>query len=105
MHMRTLSFILAIAALGATSAGCAQALAWRPAPGADGYVHTLTNLHPDEARAVLYSDNYQQAGLIPVCTPVVIERLTSRAAVFVVVSTGRRYTYRLETRRLTEPPE
>ena len=35
-------------------------------------VVTLTNLHPDEPRSRLFSINYQQAGLIPVCSAVTL---------------------------------
>src|SRR5687768_1401128 len=98
--------LLAALLLAFVAAGCGGApIAWRPPPGPDGYVHTLTNLHPDERRAQLSSNNYQQPALIPVCTAIVIEQLTTRAMVFVVAQTGRRYTYRFETRHLGEPHE
>ena len=56
-------------------------------------VYTLVNLHPDAAASLLYSVNYQQDGLIPLCTPVDIEQVTSQSMVFSVPSTGQRYTY------------
>lgn len=56
-------------------------------------VVTLTNLHPDEAHARMYSVNYQQPGLIPICTPMVIERVSQRQAVIADPRTGRRYEY------------
>jgi hypothetical protein len=56
-------------------------------------VYTLVNLRPDETRAVLYSINYQREGLIPLCSPVRIERVTRKKMIFTVASTGRRYSY------------
>ena len=55
--------------------------------------YTLVNLHPDEHRHRLYSVNYQQPGLIPLCTKVMIQSVTSRTMVFHVPSTGRTYDY------------
>lgn len=71
--------------------GCARSVPYR-LEGQPG-VYTLTNLHPDEVHARLYSVDYQQEGLIPVCTPVLIERVTSKEAVFVRQDTGKRYQY------------
>src|SRR5690349_17008218 len=104
MRTRTLLLLLALAT---AATGCSTPLAWRPAVGPDGYVHTLANLHPAEGRngGRLESANHQQAGLIPVCTPVVIEQLTNRAAVFVVAVNNRRYTYRIDERGIGEPVE
>lgn len=59
-----------------------------------GAVFLRTNLHPDERRARLYATNYQQPGLLPVCTQVELLRYTPRKLVFVVVNTGRKYEYR-----------
>jgi hypothetical protein len=56
-------------------------------------VYTLVNLHPDEHRHRLYSVNYQQPGLIPLCTKVMIESVTEKAMVLHVPSTGRTYDY------------
>src|SRR5690606_6270692 len=61
-----------------------------------------TNLHPDEARARLYSTNYIQDGLIPVCTPVLIENLSAKRMTFTVQNTGRRYTYNFDRRNMRE---
>ena len=55
--------------------------------------YTLTNLHPDEGRARLYSANYLQSGLIPVCSKVVIEDMTHKKMRFTVIKTGRSYTF------------
>lgn len=104
--MRTRS-LLTMVLLAAGVTACSQPLAWRPAPGPDGYVHTLANLHPTEGgnSGRLDSANYQSPGLIPVCTAVIIERFTNRAAVFTVATNGRRYTYRIDSRLLGEPIE
>lgn len=59
---------------------------------ADG-VYTLTNLHPDEQRARLYTVNYQLPNLIPVCTPVRITNYGRRYMAFEVTETGREYRY------------
>jgi hypothetical protein len=75
---------------------------WAPATPvrAQGYhligapeVYTQVNLHPDEKRQRLYSVNYQQPGLLPLCTRVTIESVTSGEMVFAVVDGGRKYTY------------
>ena len=64
--------------------------------------YTLTNLHPDEARAKLTTVNYQQNGLIPVCSKVTFLSETRKAATFRVEKTGREYTYSLH-KALVEP--
>lgn len=56
-------------------------------------VMTQVNLHPDEANARLYAANYQQPGLIPVGSAVVLEALNHNQLRFHVVDTARRYTY------------
>lgn len=56
-------------------------------------VYTLVNLHPDENNQRLYSVNYLQAGLIPLCTKVSIESVSSRRMVFRLADGGRQYTY------------
>ncbi len=56
-------------------------------------VYTLVNLHPDEARKRLYSVNYQQAGLLPLCTRVKIESVSSREMKFRLADGGREYDY------------
>jgi hypothetical protein len=63
-----------------------------PLVGAEG-VYTLVNLHPDEVRARLYAANYQQDGLIPLCSPVRLDTLTSKRLTFTVLKTGKTYTY------------
>ena len=56
-------------------------------------VYTKTNLHPDEAAKRLYAVNYQQAGLIPLCTAVTVDEVQSDVMVFTVQDTGRQYHY------------
>ncbi|WP_444994782.1 hypothetical protein [Aliikangiella sp. IMCC44359] len=51
-----------------------------------------TNLHPDPVRHRLYTVNYQQAGLIPMCTEVELVELSGKRLVFKVKSTGVQYT-------------
>jgi len=60
--------------------------------GSPGVV-TLVNLHPDEARGRLFAVNYQQRGLIPLCSPVVLLERNHERLVFDVTATGRRYEY------------
>ena len=63
-----------------------------PLVGAAG-VYTLVNLHPDEARHRLYSVNYQQEGLIPLCSKVKIESVDKRKMTFRVLDGDREYEY------------
>ena len=56
-------------------------------------VYTLTNLHPDESRGQLYAANFQQDGLIPVCTEVELLDLGRKRLVFRVKSSGKEYKY------------
>jgi hypothetical protein len=61
------------------------------APGSR--VYTLTNLHPDEERSKLTAVNYQQAGLIPVCTEVEVVSVKRKVMVFRIVESQREYRY------------
>jgi hypothetical protein len=63
-----------------------------PLVGASG-VYTLVNLHPDETRHRLYSVNYQQDGLIPRCSKVMIESVDKRKMTFRVLDGDREYEY------------
>ena len=63
-----------------------------PLIGASG-VYTLVNLHPDEPRQRLYSVNYQQSGLIPLCSKVKIESVETRKMTFRLLDSGREYEY------------
>jgi len=56
-------------------------------------VYTLVNLHPDEVHARLYAVNYQQTGLIPVCTEVKLLKLTRKQLVFRVIKSNKEYHY------------
>jgi hypothetical protein len=60
--------------------------------GQDG-VYTLTNLHPDPNRNKLFSVNFQQPGLIPLCTEVEIVKVKNRKIIFKVKDTGMEYKY------------
>ncbi len=93
----TATILAAATSPGVVSAGGADARAW-----VGRELMTTKNLHPDEARARLYAVNYQQDGLIPVCTKVRVEKVTRKAMIFTVVETGRRYTYYTH-RSLREP--
>jgi hypothetical protein len=54
---------------------------------------TLVNLHPDNERGRLFAVNFQQAGLIPVCSEVEYLGIDDDSFKFRVVSTGRKYEY------------
>jgi hypothetical protein len=56
-------------------------------------VVTLTNLHPDEARSRLFATNYQQAGLIPVCSGVELLERDAKRLRFRQRETGKVYDY------------
>lgn len=79
--------------------GCAKDVALQeggaelmPLIGSDG-TYTLVNLHPDEARGKLYAVNYQQEGLIPLCSEVRLESVTAKRLSFTLLETGKAYTY------------
>jgi len=57
------------------------------------HVYTLVNLHPDNVRSRLYAVNYQQAGLIPVCSQVELLELKRKVLRFRVIKTNRAYDY------------
>ena len=56
-------------------------------------VYTLVNLHPDNERSRLYTVNFQQRGLIPVCSQVELIACTSDQLRFRVLKTNRQYDY------------
>lgn len=56
-------------------------------------LYTLTNLHPDARRSRMFSMNYLQDGLIPVCTPVVFNEVDDDHVYFTVTETGARFEY------------
>lgn len=57
-------------------------------------LQTLTNLHPDMARRQLYTMNYQQPGLIPVCSDVTVKKISGKEMAFDYQ--GVEYTYEYE---------
>jgi len=94
--VRVLLALLALAALG----GCQHRVRY-PLVGQPGVV-TLVDLHPHARRPELWTMNYQQDGLLPMCAPVVIESVTDREMVFDVPSIGVRFHYRVDP-FLSEP--
>lgn len=56
-------------------------------------VVTLTNLHPDEAGSRLYATNYQQIGLIPVCSRVTLLERNAKRLRFRNEASGKTYDY------------
>lgn len=69
--------------------------------GGDAY--TLVNLHPDEERQLLYTVNYQQAGLIPVCTKVKLTKFSRKALEFQIPERNNREYKYLFHKSLPEP--
>ncbi len=65
-----------------------------------GRGYTLVNLHPDNGRSRLYAVNFQQSGLVPVCSEVEYLGLGRKSGFgirhafkFRVVATNRDYEY------------
>jgi hypothetical protein len=56
-------------------------------------VYTLTNLHPDNPRPLLWSKNFLRGGLIPVCTPVDVTRSHRTAIWFRIPGSKVEYRY------------
>lgn len=56
-------------------------------------VYTLVNLHPDPIRQRLYATNFQQEGLIPLCTEVTLVKARKKVMAFKINSTGQTYHY------------
>jgi hypothetical protein len=89
MPSRTL-VAAALLALFASSCGGSQTpYHYTEQPG----VVTQVNLHPDPKFKRLYSTNYQQDGLIPVCTPVTILSVNPKAMKFTVQGTEYEYLF------------
>lgn len=61
-------------------------------------LQTLTNLHPDPDKKLLYTMNYQQAGLIPVCSDIVVTGVGRQDLKFEYQGT----TYRMEYEKHTK---
>jgi hypothetical protein len=70
--------------------------------GSPGVV-TLTNLHPDEPRSRLFAVNYQQDGLLPVCSEVALLERNEKRLVFIVVKTSKQYEYYYHEKAAAEP--
>jgi len=45
-------------------------------------LQTLSNLHPDMAKRLLYTANYQQAGLIPACSDITVKDVSGKKMSF-----------------------
>ncbi len=77
-------------------AGCGQLMV-KSSQGKDitliSPLYTQVNLHPDEHRKRLYALNFQQAGLLPLCSEVEILSIKKKAMKFRVKSTGAEYVY------------
>lgn len=92
----------------ASSTACSGGSAASTAPEAYGLprdAYTLVNLHPDETKQLMYSVNYQQGGLIPLCTPVTIHSVSNRGMEFSIKETGRRYDYVFHDSMLYTPEQ
>ncbi len=81
--------IILIAALAAACASTSP----EPTEHRVTTMQTLVNLHPDEQRARLYAVNYQQQGLIPICSDVEMMQLTRKRLMFRVLETNKVYYY------------
>jgi hypothetical protein len=73
-----ITFIAALFVMAAACGGSQTPYHYTKQPG----VVTQVNLHPDPKFNRLYSNNYQQEGLIPVCTPVNILSVNPKAMKF-----------------------
>ena len=90
--MKRVIVLVALSFLVADRVSIAAADVDYPLVGASG-VYTLVNLHPDEQRHRLYSVNYQQSGLIPLCSKVKIESVDKRKLTFRLLDSEREYEY------------
>lgn len=45
-------------------------------------LQTLINLHPDMNKRLLYTLNYQQPGLIPICSDITVQKISKKKMVF-----------------------
>ncbi len=91
-------FVAVLVAL-TLSSGCAPIVRGPKAslaiPGieAGAPVYTLTNLHPDYPRPLLWSKNFIRGGLIPVCTQVTVVRSHRTAIWFLIPGSKVEYRY------------
>ena len=97
--MKTLARCLAAVVAAVLSGACAHK-GPPPTPGqvipslaGATHVYTLTNLHPDDDRMILYTGNFQQPGLIPICSEIVFLRSSDDWMTFKVLATGKEYEY------------
>jgi outer membrane protein assembly factor BamE (lipoprotein component of BamABCDE complex) len=86
---------IALTAVVVALAGCrhASSSATQLALVRGDTLYTLTNLHFDPRKPVLYSTNFQLGSLIPMCTKVVVNEQSGSKIVFTAVSTNVRYDY------------
>lgn len=61
-------------------------------------LQTLTNLHPDNTKRLLYTVNYQQPGLIPVCSEITVTDISGKRMEF----TYKGVEYKLDYERNTK---
>jgi len=94
--MNVVAFIAFVLAGSAAAADIPYPLIGDPA------VFTQVNLHPDETKKLLYSINYQQPGLMPLCTKVKIISVTDRKMVFELANGGQKYEYAFHD-KITDP--
>lgn len=88
---RVIALVTLLLVVGARAPVAAAEVTY-PLVGASG-VYTLVNLHPDESRHRLYSVNYQQPGLIPLCSKVKIQSVDTRKMTFRLLDGDREYEY------------
>lgn len=96
----SLSMAIPMLALGAGCGGRSYVVEGQ------GPTYLMTNLHPDRRRR-LYSLNYSSppgGTLLPICTPVTLERIRGRVITFRAETTGLRYQY-IVTRHSRAPME
>ncbi|EWH10602.1 lipoprotein [Catenovulum agarivorans DS-2] len=99
-------------AAGALLAGCASdgssesaSIVTNATPGSFHVGATMVakvNLHPDTSRARLYSLNYQQPGLIPMCSEVVIKDIDDKEIEFTYYGQTYSYLWEKHTRKAGE---
>jgi hypothetical protein len=87
MQSRIILVAALLLAVAAACGGSQTPYHYTQQPG----VMTQVNLHPDPKFNRLYSTNYQQEGLIPVCTPVEILEVNPKAMKF--KAAGATYEY------------
>ena len=99
--MRTQSLVAAVVSV-LLCAACAHRNRPGPSPttgqvipslASAAHVYTLTDLHPDEERMILYTANFQQPGLIPICSEITFVERGDDWMKFKVKATGKEYEY------------